>query len=125
MASTYCTVAWCPMVALAPVPLMRSALSSWVGGGPLGTVTVGAVPAVPAGERSMEGMVPTATSAPPAMCVVLVEPEEPDALGAPPEPQEARPSVPPRPIRAARGQVRRGGAMTHDAIGSPRRADGT
>lgn len=35
---------------------MRSAVSSWVGGGPEGTTTVGAVPAVPADERSCAGI---------------------------------------------------------------------
>ena len=39
-----------------PMPVMRSALSSAVGGVPLGTTTVGACPNVPAGERSAAGM---------------------------------------------------------------------
>src|ERR1700679_376273 len=43
---------------------MRSALWSVVGGAPVGTTTVGAVPAVPTGERSAAGMVPTALGLP-------------------------------------------------------------
>jgi hypothetical protein len=34
---------------------MRSEVSSWVGGAPGGTVTVGSVPKVPAGDRSAVG----------------------------------------------------------------------
>ena len=45
-----------PAKATGPVPVMRSALSSCLGGGPEGTITVGGVPAVPAGERSWAGM---------------------------------------------------------------------
>src|SRR5580700_3793798 len=52
VASTYCTVTESPLAAAFPVPVIRSELSSAVGGVPDGTVTVGAVPAVPAGERS-------------------------------------------------------------------------
>jgi hypothetical protein len=55
------------------LPTMRSALSSLVGGAPGGTVTVGAVPNVPAGDRSAAGMGPIASSAPPPGAVVGVE----------------------------------------------------
>jgi len=70
VARTYCTVTVSPVTAFSPLPTMRSALSRRVGGGPGGTVTVGAVPAVPAGERSAGGMGPMATRAPPPGTVV-------------------------------------------------------
>ena len=60
MASTYWTVRASPVFATAPVPVIRSALSSCVGGEPGGTTTVGALPAVPAGDRSAAGMAPIA-----------------------------------------------------------------
>ena len=44
VARTYWTVMVSFGSAITPVPMMRSALSSEVGGGPAGTVTVGAVP---------------------------------------------------------------------------------
>ncbi len=44
-------------MAACPVPVIRSAVSSRVGGLPAGTVMVGATPAVPAAERSALGMV--------------------------------------------------------------------
>jgi len=53
---------------------MRSALSSFVGGAPGGTVTVGAVPAVPTGERSAGGMEAMAPAVPPPGAVVAVGP---------------------------------------------------
>ena len=43
-------------------PMMRSALWRQVGGVPVGTVTVGACPAVPAGDRSAAGMGAMASS---------------------------------------------------------------
>jgi hypothetical protein len=57
VAKTYCTVTESPALAAGPVPVIRSAVSSVVGGLPDGTVTVGAFPAVPAGDRSAVGMV--------------------------------------------------------------------
>ena len=56
VASTYCTVTLSPGAAAAPVPAMRSALWSEVGGVPDGTVTLGAWPAVPAGDWSAAGI---------------------------------------------------------------------
>ena len=56
VASTYWTVTESPALAAGPLPWMRSADSRPVGGAPAGTVTVGAVPAVPAGDRSAAGM---------------------------------------------------------------------
>jgi len=53
---------------------MRSALSSFVGGAPGGTVTVGAVPAVPTGERSAGGMGAMVLAAPLPGVVVAVGP---------------------------------------------------
>src|SRR5947209_20358037 len=52
VASTYCTVTESPALAGGPDPAIRSAVSRVPGGGPDGTVTVGADPAVPAGDRS-------------------------------------------------------------------------
>ena len=51
---------------------MRSALCRPEGGVPAGTVTVGACPAVPAGERSAVGMGLMATVAPSLLVVVVV-----------------------------------------------------
>ena len=56
VANTYCTVTLSPGTAAAPVPVMRSALWSEVGGVLDGTVTFGAWPVVPAGDRSAAGM---------------------------------------------------------------------
>src|SRR5580692_11757486 len=61
-----------PGTAVAPVPTMRSALSSEVGAVPAGTVTVGGVPAAPAGERSAAGIGAMAMRAPPPGAVVEV-----------------------------------------------------
>jgi hypothetical protein len=52
---------------------MRSALSSVVGGVPDGTVGVGAVPAVPAGERSAAGIAPIAFKGLPGGAVTAVD----------------------------------------------------
>src|SRR5579871_3030928 len=60
---------------------MRSAVSRWVGGVPEGTVTVGADPAVPAGERSAAGIDPIAFKGLPGGAVTVVD-------GPPPEPPE-------------------------------------
>src|ERR1700733_2155717 len=85
---------------------MRSALSSPVGGVPLGTVTVGAWPAVPAGDRSAAGMVPMAVLCPAALVVVVgetfaaLDELEGDEL------QAARPSAP-AAARATRASARR------------------
>ena len=51
------TVTESPALAAGPVPMIRSAASRAEGGGPEGTETVGAVPAVPAAERAAAGMV--------------------------------------------------------------------
>ena len=51
---------------------MRSALWRPEGGAPAGTVTVGACPAVPAGDRSAVGMVPMVVTCPAALVVVVV-----------------------------------------------------
>lgn len=59
VASTYCTWTLSPFFAAGPVPAMRSELSRLVGGVPLGTTTVGWVPAVPAGDGSETGTVTT------------------------------------------------------------------
>ena len=56
VASTYWTVTLSPALAAGPVPVIRSALSSRLGGELVGTVTVGCLPAVPAAERSATGM---------------------------------------------------------------------
>lgn len=52
---SYWTVTVWPAFAVAPVPTMRFQASS-CGGGPDGTVTLGRVPKVPAGERSAAGI---------------------------------------------------------------------
>jgi hypothetical protein len=83
VASTYCTVTVSPALALGPVPTMRSELSSLVGGDPGGTVTVGSVPNLPAGDRSWAGMVPAVVAgvvvALGALVVVDVDDELPQA----------------------------------------------
>jgi hypothetical protein len=72
VASTYCTVIVSPALAAGPVPVIKSVLSSWAGGGPEGTLTVGSVPNVPAGERSATGMV-----------AIVVAPDDVVAVDAP------------------------------------------
>ena len=52
---SYWTFTVSPAVAVAPVPTMRSQAWSCDGGLPEGTLTVGRVPKVPAGERSAAG----------------------------------------------------------------------
>jgi len=92
-----------------------------VGGAPEGTVTVGWVPVVPAGERSSAGMGATAPQPPAgdvdvAMFVLDVD----DALdwfdGE--ELQAAKPKAPATPMRAARDQGRRVRDMARDGSGS-------
>jgi hypothetical protein len=74
---SYWTLTVSPAAAVAPVPAMRSHASSGDGGLPEGTVTVGRVPKVPAGERSAAGIaVMPGTAAP-----VPVEPLA-DVVGA-------------------------------------------
>jgi hypothetical protein len=80
VASTYCTVTVSPGLAVAPVPTMRLALSNRVGGAPAGTVMVGGVPVVPAGDRSWTGTVATVSDvldvvAVPVVVVVLDDEE--------------------------------------------------
>src|SRR5450631_3698896 len=72
LASTYWTVTVSPGPAAAPLPTMRSALSSCLGGVPEGTVTVGAVFTVPAGERRARGMAAMAVLFGPGVAVVAV-----------------------------------------------------
>src|SRR5271157_1455346 len=103
---------------------MRSALCNDVGGVPEGTLRVGAVPAVPAGERSPVGivaMVPfpgVAVEVPPeATVVVVVEGPLPVLCDVPAAPDEfngdelqaARPSAPAAPMTTASIQERSGG----------------
>ena len=65
MPNTYWTVTLSPEAASGPLPSMRSTHSSCVGGEPVGTISVGAFPVVPTGERSASGMT--------AMAFVLVQ----------------------------------------------------
>src|ERR1035437_6061084 len=53
VARTYCIVSLSPVFTAAPVPVMRSLTSKFVGGAPGGTTTVGAVPNFPAGDGSV------------------------------------------------------------------------
>ncbi len=116
VASTYWTVTLSPGSARDPVPGMRSALSSDVGGVPEGTVTVGAFPAVPAGERSAAGMGKTATRAPPPAAEVDVAdwpllPVVDDVVADPADVEgeelhAARPSAPAAPRASASVQKR-------------------
>ena len=117
VARTYCTVTLSPLAAAGPVPVIKSAHWSSVGGAPEGTVTVGWVPVVPAGERSSAGMGATAPQPPAgdvdvAMFVLDVD----DALdwfdGE--ELQAAKPKAPATPMRAARDQGRRVRDMARD-----------
>jgi len=83
---------------------MRSALSSWVGGRPDGTVTVGAVPAVPAGERSAAGIEAMAPDGLPAGAVVVEAPAPvlPDVVvvfEAEPDGEELQAASPREPAR--------------------------
>src|SRR5271167_4458630 len=100
---------------------MRSALSRPAGGAPVGTVTVGACPAVPAGDRSAAGMGPMAVSAlAPGTPVVVVAPAPPplpvlcdvlvvlEEVAAGEELQAARASAP-ATVRATRATARRWG----------------
>ena len=86
MASTYSTSTPSPAFATVPFPTMRSALSSPVGGDPAGTTTVGALPAVPAGERSLMGMDAFVGAEPLPAAEVVVDEEAPEEL-----PHAARP----------------------------------
>ncbi len=52
----YCTVTVSLAVTAGPDPTMRSEDSSWVGGDPLGTTTVGSVPILPTGESQLGGI---------------------------------------------------------------------
>ncbi len=52
--------------------MIRSELSSWVGGVPGGTMMVGSLPAVPAGERSATGTVAIVAAIAGAALVVAV-----------------------------------------------------
>jgi hypothetical protein len=121
VASTYWTVTLSPGTASVPVPPMRSALSNDFGGAPAGTVTVGALPAVPAGERSPDGIGAMATDLPPPGAVVdagsdAAEPdvfETFDVFDAPDgvegeELHAARPSAPAAPIKSATARMWRG-----------------
>ncbi len=91
VASTYWTLRWSPVTANGPLPTIRSALSSSVGGGPTGTVTEGEIPETPGADRSASGMgrmpmrasPPGAVAADPglAWCVVVVEPAPVEAVG--------------------------------------------
>jgi hypothetical protein len=94
---------------------MRSADSRWVGGVPDGTVTVGAVPAVPAAERSAAGIAPIAFRGLPGGAVTVVDgptplpPEvvvvaEPDVDGE--ELQAASPRAPVRTRAVTSAPVR-------------------
>src|SRR5258708_39964153 len=115
---------------------MRSALSSAVGGEPVGTVTVGAFPAVPAADWSPAGMGPIAAAVPAVGAVVDVADEpmpelDVDEVVADPEVfdgeelQAARPSAPAAPITSARAQVRGVGEdMRRDGSRSPREDSG-
>jgi len=140
VASTYWTFTLSPGAAAVPVPLMRSALSNVFGGAPAGTVTVGALPAVPTGERSAGGMGAMAIKPPPPGAVVEVAPDatEPDAfdalevldvfeLDAPDgvdgeELHAARPSAPAAPIKSATARGwRRRKDTERESSRSPRR----
>jgi hypothetical protein len=110
---------------------MRSALSSVVGGVPDGTVTVGAVPAVPAGERSAAGMEPIAFNGLPGGAVTVVEgpapvpPEVVVVLEAEFDGEELQAASPRAPARtraltgAAERRVREGRGMAPDRSRSP------
>jgi hypothetical protein len=72
-----------------------------VGGVPVGTVTVGAVPAVPAGERSAAGIAPIAFKGLPGGAVTVVDGPTPVVVVAEPdvdgeELQAASPRAPAR-----------------------------
>jgi hypothetical protein len=124
VASTYCTVRLSPFAAAGPVPVIKSALWSSVGGEPEGTVTGGSVPVVPAGERSSAGMGAMA----PASLPDGDEDEDVDVdVGAfvldvvdslawfdGEELQAAKPRAPATPIRAARDQGRMVRDMARD-----------
>jgi hypothetical protein len=78
---SYWTFTVSPAVAVAPVPTTRSQASSCDGGLPEGTLTVGRVPKVPAGERSAEGIgaIPV-TAAPVGPFADVVGAEGPDVV---------------------------------------------
>ena len=122
-------------MAAAPDPVMRSALSSWVGGVPDGTVTVGADPAVPAGERSAAGIEPIAFKGLPAGAVTVVDGPAPEPLEVVvvleaefdgEELQAARPRAPARimPVTSAPDRWERRGMAQEGSrsSGSPGRA---
>jgi hypothetical protein len=116
---------------------MRSALSSVVGGVPDGTVTVGAVPAVPAGERSAAGIAAMALSGLPGGAVTVVEgplPEPPavvvvfDAEFDGEELQAASPRAPARTMAVTSAPERRERVGRMASKGSrppPRRSSAT
>jgi hypothetical protein len=117
VASTYCTVTESPFAAAGPVPVIKSAHWSSVGGVPEGTVTVGWVPVVPAGERSSAGMGAMEPQPPDvdedAEAFVLDVDDALDGFDGE-ELQAARPNAPATPMRAARDQGRRVRDMARD-----------
>src|ERR1700677_3299980 len=124
-------VTWSPGTAARPVPTMRSALSRWAGGGPVGMVSVGGCPAVPAGDRSAAGMGTMASSAllPGTVVLVVVEEElaTADVFDEGEELQAASTSAP-TAARATRARTRRcgrGNDMGCDGSPWPPPATGT
>src|ERR1700747_1107598 len=97
----YCTVTWFPACAVAPVPVIRSCTTSWLGRGPDGTTTDGSVPKVPADDHWMLAGTDPAV---PSEVEVAAEEEVADppwnadlpAVGDREELQAARPSPPAR-----------------------------
>src|SRR6202034_3563286 len=122
--NTYSTVTFAPTVATAPVPVSRLALSSCVGGAPGGTMRVGAVPALPAGERSWVG-IGAIVEAPvlaggcvPAVVAVVAFVE--GVVEAPEEelPQAARPTA--KAVISTSGQTRTRDMKVDSSEGSTR-----
>src|ERR1700733_13293323 len=126
VASTYWTLRWSPVAANVPLPTIRSALSSWVGGVPTGTVTEGETPEMPGADRSASGMgrmpmralPPGAVVTDPllAWCVVVVEPAPVEVVGE--ELQAASPKAPAAP--RATTSARTGRSMGRDGSRSLR-----